>query len=192
MVTLFSDDITYCSDSLLIDTNILLWSFYGKYGFMANTTYKSSYSNFLANTLSNGTHVYTTALNVSEVFHLIEDAEFKFYCQSNSINLENGKTRELKKYRNNPVEQLALKNELQKVYSQITKQIHILSSNVSHKNVCEYTTIAPNCPDFFDTLLVQASNEYLIKNILTDDADFKYYSLSDSLNIYTNNSNFNK
>lgn len=186
MVKMFST-IHYSPNSILVDTNVLLWSFYGKYGF-ATDNYKSSYSNFLAKTLRKGVHVYTTALNVSEMFHLIEHAEFRFYCKNNSINVNrNNQTQELKKYRANPIEQVLLKNELQNVYNQITKQIHILSSNVSHKDIHEYIQIAPNCPDFFDLSFVQACNDNLISSILTDDADFSCFK--NDLDIYTNNGN---
>ena len=185
MVKYFSSA-PFSTKSILVDTNVLLWSFYGKYGFTANT-YQSSYSNFLATTLSKGIPVYTTSLNVSEVFHLIESTEFKFYCQNKSLSINsNNRTAELKKYRADPVQQILLKNELNSVYNQITKQIHILSSNVSHKNIFDYINVAPNCPDFFDLAFVQACNDNLISCILTDDADFT--SFSTMLDIYTNNS----
>lgn len=185
MVKYFSS-VPLPTSSILVDTNVLLWSFYGKYGFAANT-YQSNYSNFLAATLSKGIPVYTTSLNVSEMFHLIETTEFKFYCKSNSLTVtSSNRTSELKKYRANLVAQLALRNELKSVYNQITKQIHILSSNISHKNIFEYINVAPNCPDFFDLAFVQACNDNRILNILTDDADFSQFSKV--LDIYTNNS----
>ena len=100
------------SGSLLVDTNVLLWTFYGKYGFSA-TPYQNTYLNFLANTLSNGTPVYTTSLNLSELFHIIEVTEFKFYCLSNSIHITpQNRTFELKKFRANPTENAKLKKNL--------------------------------------------------------------------------------
>lgn len=184
MIKLLADNYSLPS-SILVDTNVLLWVFYGKYGFKIDK-YKASYSKFLSKSLQNKVSVYTTSLNVSEVFHLIEYAEFKFYCEKNNIKITStNRTAELKKYRSDSNEQNNLKKEFFNVYNQITKQMHILSSNVSHKDVVEYINQAPNCPDFFDLAFIKICNDNLIKSILTDDSDFK--NLSKNFDIYTNN-----
>ena len=107
-------------NSVVIDSNVLLWNFYGNISYSSDYQ-KNIYQPLLSKIISiDGCKIYTTSINIFEIFNVVEKTEYKIYL-STSSKTENMTT--LKQYRQIPKERERIKN----ICSLILKQI----SNVS-------------------------------------------------------------
>ena len=74
---------------IAIDTNILLWAFYGNTTY-AHTYQKNTYPNFLADIIQKRKcTIYTTIHNICELYNVVEKNEYDLYIKKNALLPEN-------------------------------------------------------------------------------------------------------
>lgn len=176
--------------SIAVDTNILLWTFYDNISYIRNYQ-KNIYPTFLEKTLMDKRNkIYTTILNIFEMFNIIEDTEYKIYLKLNNLSEKNFKKKDFRKI---DVEKLKIKNKFKLLYNQISASIKILDYNTNNLFLNDYMdNFEQHKYDIFDFSLIKCCIEYNISFILTDDSDFSTNSyLMNKLNIITANSNLN-
>lgn len=177
--------------NIAVDTNILLWTFYGK------TTYVQSYQkkiypSFLAKLIQDKScKIYTTTLNIAELYNVIEKNEYELYLDRNKLK-ENEFTR--KQYRKIQAERKMIKEELDLIYNQVKKCMNISEYVISNETLLEFQNDYDNHKyDMNDFSLIKFCLDNDIKNILTDDKDFNSnLKMLNSINIYSANKNISK
>ncbi len=156
--------------TLAVDTNILLWTFYG------NTTYvqayqKNIYPTFLEKAIERrGCKIYTTIYNIFELFNVIEKNEYELYIKNHSI-----KPEELnkKQYRAITEERERLQKAFKLLYSQISQCIEIVEYQINKDILKEYNdNYHKHKYDIFDFALLKFCKDNNIEYVLTDDSDF--------------------
>lgn len=156
--------------SLAIDTNILLWTFYGKISY-TQSYQKKSYPSFVAKLIENKScKLYTTLYNICELFNIIEKNEYDLYLESNGLSSD---IFSKKQYRDLSDERQKVQSALQLIYSQINNCIEIEEFNINNTFIGEYRdNFIEHKYDVFDFALIDFCNKNKIEFILTDDSDF--------------------
>jgi len=173
--------------SIAIDTNVLLWTFYGN--LIRSVRYqRTHYPNFLSNAITaNRTALYTTYSNIFEALHVIENNEYEIYLASQNLTKNDVS---YKDYRTIASERIKLKGTLSVFYNAVKAAINI-EDFTENKEILikEFLDLyLLHQYDFYDFNLIKFSNKNNIKAILTDDIDFKsYQGLINGINIYTAN-----
>ena len=159
--------------TLAVDTNILLWAFYG------NTTYvqsyqKNIYPTFLANTIERkDCKIYTTIYNICELFNIIEKNEYELYLKKNELTSEELNK---KQYRALIEEREKLQRSFNLLYKQISQCVNITEYQISEEMIKEYNkNYNQHRYDIFDFTLLKFCKENNIECVLTDDSDFSSY-----------------
>ena len=159
--------------ALAVDTNVLLWTFYG------NTTYvqayqKSIYPTFLENVIERrGCKIYTTIYNICELFNVIEKNEYELYMKNHSINPEDLNK---KQYRAIIEERERLQKIFKLLYNQISQCMEIVEYQINQDTLKEYNdNYEQHRYDIFDFALLKFCKENNIEYVLTDDSDFASY-----------------
>lgn len=174
--------------ALAVDTNILLWTFYG------NTTYvqayqKSIYPSFLSDVIEKkGCKVYTTIYNICELFNVIEKNEYELYMKNNSLIPDNFNK---KQYRAITEEREKLKRIFELLYSQISKCMEIIEYQINEDIIKQYNeNYKEHRYDIFDFALLKFCKENHIGYVITDDSDFgSYKEYINDMKIITANRN---
>lgn len=176
--------------SLAIDTNILLWTFYGNVIY-AQAYQKNIYPDFLSKMIENqGCKIYTTIFNICELCNVIEKNEYELYLQENNLNQEDFNR---KQYRQIISERERIKEIIKLLYEQISQVVEIKAYNIDESFILEYMEkYAEHRYDIFDFALIKFCKENEIKYLLTDDSDF-ICTLEDvnDINIITANKKYN-
>lgn len=159
--------------ALAVDTNILLWTFYG------NTTYvqayqKNVYPTFLENAIERrGCKIYTTIYNICELFNVIEKNEYELYMKNHSIKPEDLNK---KQYRAIIEERERLQKIFNLLYNQISQCMEIVEYQINKDILKEYNdNYEQHRYDIFDFALLKFCKENNIEYVLTDDSDFASY-----------------
>lgn len=156
--------------SLAIDTNVLLWTFYGKISY-TQSYQKNFYPSFVAKLIENKScKLYTTLYNICELFNIVEKNEYDLYLESNGLSSD---IFSKKQYRELPNERQKVQSALQLIYSQINNCIEIDEFNIDNTFIGEYRdNFIEHKYDVFDFALIEFCNKNKIAFILTDDSDF--------------------
>lgn len=174
--------------SIAIDTNVLLWTFYSNISFSSGYQ-KKIYPSLLTKILNiKGCKIYTTAVNLFEIFNVVEKTEYEIYLKLNNIN---SSKLTLKQYRNIESERNKLKNTCELIFKQISQFIDIVDLELTNFDLQNFNLNYTNHKyDIFDYTLVKFAKENNVDYILTDDKDFSTGSyLLDGINIMTANKN---
>lgn len=169
-------------EKLIIDTNILLITFFSKIIEKRNP-YKEKYQNYVHSCLSNKIELYTTEINLYEGLHVIDKTNLDIYNRAQSSNLS------LKEFHKIEKEVEKSREDMSVFYNCIKKSIKILPSDSFEKIFTEDFFNSNNCLDICDYALIKIANINNIYNILTDDSDFiSDKTLIKDFNIFTQNS----
>lgn len=175
-------DIENCKKkSFLIDTNILLWTFYPSSISPNNYKKCSLYSDFVYHILENN-YVVITMYNFCEALFVIEKIMYNTFKKVNNNNIR------LKDYRKLKEERQRVSKAIKLFYSQITQFSGIIISEQTlhidtvNKFIGEFEE---HLLDFFDYFLSNLSDDKDM-SLITDDVDFKSKTISSD--IYTLNS----
>ena len=138
----------------------------------------SQYSNFILGLLKNGNKICVSALNLQELFHLVENNEFRQYKTVNHL----GGSFNKKMYREIEEERARLAQDLQNKYLEISEQYSVVSGNITGDMIKQF--LDDYNKHFFDPIdfLTVKYNSNDIVNFITDDSDFKKYP---EINVYT-------
>ena len=186
------ENVTFFSkyNSVVIDSNVLLWNFYGNISYSSDYQ-KNIYQPLLSKIISiDGCKIYTTSINIFEIFNVVEKTEYKIYL-STSSKTENMTT--LKQYRQIPKERERIKNICSLILKQISKCINIVDVTINYEDIKNFNdNYTLHKYDIFDYILLKFAKDKNINFILTDDKDFSKGSyLLDNINIMTANRNLN-
>ena len=173
------------STSIVIDTNVLLWNFYGNISY-SSAYQKNIYQPLLSSIATKGCKIYTTTINIFEVFNMIEKTEYKIYLSNNNLD---EKQFSLKQYRQLSDERERIKNTCNLILKQISQCINVVDISIKNENIEEFNNnFTSHKYDIFDFTLLKFAEENNINYILTDDKDFSTGSyLIDKVNIMTAN-----
>lgn len=172
-------------EKFAVDTNVLYWTFYEKSAYSTEVR-KKTYPNAVTN-LKLHNQIYVSPLCLYELFVIIEKNEYKIYCDQQKKD-ENFK---LKDYREILAEREKVGKILEITYKNIRNFATILPQKIDKERVGDLaTSFAKDKLDVFDKTLAVFCRENDIKNIITDDRDYR--TVIDELNVYTANRNYFK
>lgn len=172
---------SYKEKSFLLDTNVLLWTFYPN-SISPNYYEKCSlYADFVYHLLENN-YVVIAMYNFCEALFVIEKIMYNTYKEVNNSNIRLKNYRKIKEERQRVAEAIKLFYSQIKQFSSITILEQSLHMDTVNKFVDEFDE---HLLDFFDYCLANLSDNKGI-SLITDDADFKSKSISSD--IYTLNS----
>ena len=188
IIAIENNSIKFNIKALAVDTNILLWTFYG------NTTYIQSYQkiiypNFLSDMIENkGCKIYTTIYNICELFNVIEKNEYELYMKNNDLEPENFNK---KQYRTIIEEREKLQKTFDLLYTQISQCIEVIEYQINEHIIKQYNeNYKEHRYDIFDFTLLKFCKENNIEYVLTDDSDFgSYKEYINDMKIITANRN---
>lgn len=171
--------------SIVVDTNVLYWFFYGNTIYSSSAYQKKFYPNFLEKLIENKKcKIYTTVYNICELFNIIEKNEYEIYLKRNNLTKDNFSKKEFRKLKE---ERIKIKKTMQLIYEQIKNCIKIEESNIDLKIIEEFQEDFENHNyDMFDFIIVEYCKENNVNYILTDDIDFSNSSFN-NINIITAN-----
>ena len=138
----------------------------------------SQYANFILGLLKNGNKICVSALNLQELFHLVENNEFRQYKTVNNLDGAFNK----KMYREITEERTRLAQDLQNKYLEISEQYSVVSGNITGDMIRQF--LDDYNKHFYDPIdfITVNYNSNGSTNFITDDSDFKKDS---RLTIYT-------
>ena len=159
-----------------VDTNVLFAVHFLELRWEAEKV--SQYANFILGLLKNGNKICVSALNLQELFHLVENNEFRQYKAVNHL----GGSFNKKMYREIEEERTRLAQDLQNKYLEISEQYSVVSGNITGDMIKQF--LDDYNKHFFDPIdfLTVKYNSNDIVNFITDDSDFKKYP---EINVYT-------
>lgn len=170
-------------EKFAVDTNVLYWTFYEKSTYSSEKRRKI-YPNAVTNLKLHNT-IYVSPLCLYELFVIIEKNEYKIYCAEHGKD-ENFK---LKDYREIAQEREKVGKILEITYKNIRNFASILPQNIEKEGIGHLaSSFAEDKLDVFDKTLAVFCRENDIKNIITDDRDYR--TVVDELNVYTANRNY--
>lgn len=165
-----------------IDTNALLWTHYSQASNPCLNKHPYQvieYPNFINRLLQNGNKLVTTALNITELFGVVERNEYKIYKAVNSQNIS------IKDFRKLSAERNKYKSEIDtmilEIKSSYDNQIEIVEVDENllssfQNNICN------NICDVFDYAVIEYLKKQNIINYISDDKDFLSI---DGISLYT-------
>lgn len=162
----------------LLDTNVLYFIHAGYPG-RPGSQYSNKcaqYSSFVIDLIRNGFHLYTTAANVQELLHVIENKEYRLYCQRNHLSRSYGAQNFFSKkdFRGLPSERSRLAQVFSAVVGQIESTYLIFDVSLLEKRVSSFAgTLANHRYDPMDYIVVEDSLSFGRVNFITDDQDFQ-------------------
>lgn len=155
-----------------IDTNALLWTHYSQASNPCLNKHPYQvieYPNFINRLLQNGNKLVTTALNITELFGVVERNEYKIYKAVNSQNIS------IKDFRKLSAERNKYKSEIDtmilEIKSSYDNQIEIVEVDENllssfQNNICN------NICDVFDYAVIEYLKKQNVINYISDDKDF--------------------
>lgn len=174
--------------SIAIDTNVLLWTFYSNISFSSGYQ-KRIYPSLLSKIISiKGCKIYTTTINLFEIFNVVEKTEYEIYLKLNNIDKF---ALSLKQYRNIDEERIKIRNICELIFKQISQFVTIVDLNLTNSDLLNFNSnYTDHKYDIFDYTLIKFSKENNVDYILTDDKDFSPNSyMLDEISIMTANNN---
>ena len=132
-----------------------------------------AYSSFVLELLKNGVTICVSALNLQEVYHLVEKCECDLYYGSSGNNI--------KRYRRIASERSRIAQDLRSKHLEISEQYTVVGSFVDSKRIEDFITeYESHSYDPIDFFTVKYNGKNCV-NFITNDADFR----SDSnINVY--------
>ena len=120
--------------------------------------------------LNKGNKVCVSALNLQELFHSVENNEFKQYKR---VNHNNERSFTKKIYRAIEEERQRLAEDLQSKHLEISEQYSVVSGNISNEMIKNFLEDYEN--HFYDPIdfITVHYNTNGVINFITDDSDFK-------------------
>lgn len=137
-----------------IDTNALLWTFYGKASF-ARDSRSRYYSGFISDLIANKNKLIVTTINLSEMLHVIEKNECDLYYQGTKDKPN------LKNFRDILAERNRLKQEFQLILKQLNAipELEIVSLSIHKEQITDFCNrYDEHGCDFFDFTLIEYCN----------------------------------
>ena len=158
-----------------VDTNVLLAV---HFGFSRNwSAHKIGvYASFILALLKEDVTVCVSALNLQELYHLVEKCECNLYYGSPRNNVVN-----LKRYRRIASERSRIAQDLRSKHLEISEQYSVVESVVDVKNVEDFiNNYESHSYDPIDFFTARHNGKNCV-NFITDDADFRRDS---NINVY--------
>lgn len=161
------DDIS-SDEVFFVDTNVLLGVHFGSQRWSEEKI--ACYSNFILGLLNKGNKVCVSALNLQELFHSVENNEFKQYKR---VNHNNDGNFTKKMYRAIEEERQRLAEDLKNKHLEISEQYSVVSGNISNEMIKNFLADYKN--HFYDPIdfITVRYNTNGVINFITDDSDFK-------------------
>ncbi|WNY22943.1 hypothetical protein MmiHf6_02370 [Methanimicrococcus hongohii] len=175
-------------EHFFVDANVLYFIYYNDQNFEKTKMKADAYRKYIKNLRNNGNPLYISALNLQELLHVIEKAEYKKYCRNNNTRIT------LKEYRGYQNERIAVKNKLQSTIQQIYSDYFITDETVDfetirlliqtydrhHLDPIDFLAVCPKC----------RKNKSVCRNfnLITADSDFKRnmkFKTDPNINVYT-------
>ncbi|MDV0446147.1 hypothetical protein MmiAt1_17640 [Methanimicrococcus sp. At1] len=182
------------SEEFYVDSNILYALYSENLKQTQNEEKYNAYLHFVFKLMKNKNPLYVSSLNLQEVFHVIEKAEFRDYCKQNHTKIK------WKMYRKNKTERKKVKNKLLNTLHQINSVYEITEDSILCSDIHQFVnTFEKHQFDPIDFLTVNpkcflAGNCKKNFNYITDDSDFKnniQFQSSVFMNIYSYEKNEN-
>lgn len=151
-----------------VDTNVLLGVHFGSRSWSREKI--DCYSNFILGLLNNGNKLCVSALNLQELFHAVENNEFRQYKE---VNHNNDRTFTKKVYRAIEEERQRLAEDLRSKHLEISEQYSVISGSITNNMIKNFIRDYEN--HFYDPIdfITVRYNTCEIVNFITDDADFQ-------------------
>jgi predicted nucleic acid-binding protein len=166
-----------------VDTNVLYWMFYGNSTY--SDAYQKCYQQAVINLKIKKNDLVVSTISLYELFGVIEKNEYNIYKKSHKKEDDF----KLKDYRKLIDERCKVKRILDITYKNIKSFVKIQEFNLTNKDVLELSDdFEKHNLDVFDYALVEFCKINNIKNIITDDRDYRT-ALND-MNIYTANRSY--
>lgn len=165
-----------------IDTNVLYWMHYSRASLSPNNYQIKTYPNFISHLISQQKKLMTTTYNIAELITIIERNEYRIYLEQN--NLQDSEF-SIKKYREDEVERVRVKQEIQSVLTQIENIYTIVQLDLKMDWMSTYTNdFEKHSCDVGDYSCIQQFLKEKINCFLTDDIDF---CSIEGINVFTSN-----
>ena len=156
-------------ETFLLDTNILYWLFSGTPVKPNDIQKVTEYTRFVRDLIANGNILWTSAGNVQELLHLIENDEFQFYKVSTHNQGTSKKT-----YRADTSERNKLKIKEQATLSSIKGLCEIYRLTITEKQIdCFVNSFDRHTYDLMDFFIAENAKNNGRVNVVTDDKDFR-------------------
>lgn len=168
--------------AFFLDTNVLYWFFYPRYGITKKFIEQqaSPYFDFVDKLVSNGNPLFTSIYNITEMLHVIEKNEFDIYTLNHP---EANWT--IKDFRRQSCERMQLKNNLSTALSNVKNVCNILNFNFTIDILENFVEdLEHHRCDTFDYAILQNCIKENNINIISDDNDF---STMEQICLYTAN-----
>ena len=165
-------------EKFFVDTNIWLYQSYVSGAFFSEHSQEkaANYSDFIQKVLSDNGKLFTSALCLSEVAHVLEKKSFEIYkAKQHSCTL--------KQFRAIKTERDKIISVVTDVWEEIKSLSTIIEMNMTIDNgdlILKKLSIAPL--DAYDAQYLIMMEKNNISNILTDDKDFRNIA---SIDVYT-------
>lgn len=171
-------------DKFFVDTNVWFWSTYVSSKTIADKTKPQDYQRikypaFLESLLNAKAELYFSPLILAELANIIEQAEFEIYKMYNPTDNKISK----KRFRSQPAERASVISEIKTAWDTISAMSTCIETTIdlnfsqSSIELMRDTTL-----DAYDSFYIKSANISSIKNILTDDKDFRSV---DGIDIYS-------
>lgn len=155
------------TEVLVLDTNVLLWTFYPK--LTPNKVYQTrEYPSFIANSIARKNHIIVTTFCLNEMLHIVEKTEYDIYRKKTGTSIP------LKDYRRIPTERSNVKAEIELILKQLRAipTLQIVKSKATQKTISQFAYhYSVHLADFFDFCLISFCNNHKY-SIVSDDRDF--------------------
>ena len=155
------------TEVLVLDTNILLWTFYSKLKPLKNYQTKE-YPAFIATAIMRNNPIIVTTFCLNEMLHVIEKTEYDIY------NKTHGRGTSFKAYRKMPLERAKVKTEINLILKQLQAipNLQIVRSKANRKTINRFAYYYDtHLADFFGFCLMSFCNEHRY-SVVSDDQDF--------------------
>lgn len=150
---------------ILIDTNVLIDLFYSHP--LGRPSYRArQYQNYMNGCLQKKIPLYTTGINIYEIFHVIDNINREFYNSKNGSNLN------LKEYHKIDSEVKKVHKEFDMIFKSLSTVITVLPHTTTNEHIENYISKSDSCMDFYDIILLKTAEDEQFNYILTHDADF--------------------
>lgn len=171
---------------IAVDTNVLIWWFYGRVSYVSNANdklRKKAYQDFAKVLARNKRNIFlcTSAVNISEVYHVIEKTELDIYNDGMPTF-----QMKLKDFRSAPQSRSMISQEIKAFYSSTSRFLEICDYDFTKEFINDYRKNYKTCNcDSLDASLMDFCEKNKIDYVLTDDVDFMTFD--SQINILTAN-----
>ena len=160
-----------------VDTNVLYWYHYSR---SVNPPSENRfYIDLMDYLIENNMPLFTTIYNMTELFNIIENNEYRIYKNIHNVRINK------KEFRRDPIQRANVKRQLDATYASIKTLYKIDNFYMKIGSMDKYRENLSNhrC-DIFDYYIFEHHREKGCLNLITHDADAITF---EGLNIYTAN-----